>query len=159
MRNNIVFWFGLILLSNITTICYAAPKTEDQIKFRQSAMMLLRWNMGAIKNQVLTNPQNFNKDKVVASARVIAAISNSGLETLFTSQSSTGKGWIKTKVKSGYFEQTDDVKKRYAKFSREANQLLDVANSKDVTSIKHQFQALLDTCKGCHKKYRNKKLW
>ena len=121
-----------IYLITLTTIVFAQPKPEDQIKFRQSGMMFMRWNVGIIKNQVVENPQQYNKEKVVAAANAIAAVANSGIESLFTQNSETGKGWKDTRVKKEFFEQPEEVKKHVSTFKKEANELASASRSGDV---------------------------
>jgi len=149
----------LLALCIITasTITIAQPKPEDQIKFRQSGMMFMRWNMGIIKSQVIKNPQSYNKESVIKSANTIAAIANSGIESLFNTESATGKGWKDTLVKPEYFEQREEVEKYIKSFTEQANKLVTTANTGNPGLIKKQFAELLDACKACHKKFRSKK--
>lgn len=148
----------IVLLTAIavSTTAFAQIKPEDQIKFRQSAMMFMRWNMGKIKNQVVENPQSYNKEQVIAAANGVAAVANSGLGALFGPGTDRGKGWKETRIKEDYFKQPEEVKKLAMAFNKEANALLEVANSGDVNEIKIRFDKLLEACKSCHKKYRAK---
>ena len=140
----------------LATTVLAQPKPEDQIKFRQSGMMFMRWNVGIIKNQVVENPQQYNKAQVAAAANAIAAVANAGIENLFTQETKTGKGWKDTRVKQEFFEQPEEVRKHVSTFKKEANELANVAMNGDVKKIKHQFDVLFKACKGCHKEYRAK---
>ena len=146
----------LICLISITSPAFTQPKPQDQIKFRQSGMMFMRWNVGIIKNQVVKNPQQYNKEKVVAAASAIAAVANSGIENLFTANSKTGKGWKKTRVKKAFFEEPQEVEKHVIKFKKEANNMLSASQGGDLDQIQQQFDVLFKACKGCHKKYRAK---
>jgi len=149
-----------ILITAIITIptnVAAQPKPEDQIKFRQSGMMFMRWNMGIIKKQVIKNPQSYNKQRVMDSADAIAAIANSRIDSLFTQESASGKGWKDTLVKPEYFYNTDKAKQYFNDFKSEANKLSTTARNGNPKQIKAQFAKLLNACKGCHKKFRNKK--
>lgn len=153
MKKQLALALSILVVSSTTM---AVPKAEDQIKFRQSGFMFMRWNMGIIKNQVVKNPQGYNQEQVEAAADVIAAVANSGIISLFTPETAKGKGWKDTKVKPAFFNNPEDVKKLDAEFRKEANALAAMVASGDVVGIKHQFNALLDACKGCHKKYREK---
>jgi len=147
---------AIITIAASATEAIAEIKPEDEIKFRQSGMMFMRWNMGKIKQQVGANPQRYNKEEVIAAANVIAAIANSGMGALFSSNTRTGKGWKDTRLKAEYFSQPEEVKKQASAFSQEANELVKVANSADQTLIKNQFDKLFKACKSCHKKFRRK---
>ena len=63
---------GIIALSLAGTAS-AQVKPEEQIKYRQAGYSFMSWNMGKIKAQVVDAPQSFNKDQVLAAARLIAA--------------------------------------------------------------------------------------
>lgn len=156
MKSKIIVCASLISLLTVPVVSTAEMKTEDAIKFRQSGMMFMRWNMGKIKQQVVKKPETYNKQNVINAAAVIAATANSGLGALFPIGSDEGKGWKKTRVKQEFFTQPDEVKKRAQEFNREANELLRVANTGNVANIKAQFDATLKACKGCHKKFREK---
>ena len=152
-----VIHFAIIMiLIAIANTAVAEMKTEDAIKFRQSGMMFMRWNMGKIKSAVNGNPQAFDKDKVINAANVIAAIANSNLGSLFNEKSKTGKGWKETRVKADYFQQPQEVGKYAKAFNTEANKLAQVAKTGSIGDIKTQFDTLFSACKDCHKKYRSK---
>jgi len=158
MKYKVVLIFCIIAISAtlFSNTPLAEIKPEDAIKFRQSGYTFMRWNMGEIKKQVVSKPETYNKEQVIAAANVIAAISNSGLWSLFSEKTATGKGWKETRVKAEFFEQPDEVKKRAKVFKNEANELARVAGIGDVNMIKDQFDTLLKVCKACHKKFRTK---
>ena len=145
----------MILLSPLTVVT-AKQTSEDKIKFRQSAYMTMRWNMGIIKQNVIKHPEKFNRKKVLAAARVIAAIADSGLDTLFTPNTQTGTGWKKTRVKPDYFENRNKVEEHTLKLVAETRTLVETAKTGDAGEIKTQFKQVLGTCKGCHKEFRLK---
>ena len=134
----------------------AEQKAENTIKFRQSGYMFMRWNMGKIKNQVIKQPESNNKKQVLASANVIAAIAQSGIESLFTSETSTGKGWKETRVRPELFDNPEDVEKYTLRLRADADALVAAANTGNVGKIKVQFNKVLKSCKGCHKNFRTK---
>lgn len=134
----------------------AKSKTEDNIKYRQSGMMFMRWNMDIIKNQTIKNSDAYNKDNVIAAANVIDAISHSGIEKLFTPDTRTGKGWKETRAKSELFNQPEKVNDYVMKLTQETRQLVKAANMGNVSMITQQFKSVLRACKSCHKNYRKK---
>ena len=147
-----LFIFVVVALS--APLFAATP--EDQIKFRQSAMMYLRYNMGVIKKQVVTNPDAMDRQKVIRASKTIDAIAQSDLATLFNRHSATGAGWKKTKVKPAYFRESGNVQQKYRTFRAHAKRLVLTANNANATTIKRQFSHLLNACKSCHKAYRAK---
>jgi len=149
----------ITITSGIITNSFANPeekKAENEIKFRQSGMTFMRWNMGKIDKQVNKHPETYNKDQVTAAANVIAAIANSGIGSLFSESSKTGKGWKDTRVKPEYFEQPEKVNKFASTFRNEANKLAAITESGDVNVIRDQFDSVFKACKECHKKFRAK---
>lgn len=137
---------------SITSLAWgqAAPKPENQIKWRQSSYQVLAWNAGRIKASV---DGTYNKDDVIRAANAIAGVANSNLLALFTPGSETGKGWRDTTVKPAFF--TDKrAGELNAAFIKEANELVRVANTGDATAVKEQHGKLAKACKACHDDFR-----
>ena len=135
-----------------TAFAQQAPKPETLIKWRQSAFQVVAWNSGRIKANL---DGEYNKDQVIKSADVIAAIAGSGLGSLFPAGTETGKGWHDTTVKADLFANPAKVAQRSADFAKEANELLRIASSGDAAAVKDQFARLQKTCKSCHDDFRN----
>jgi cytochrome c556 len=135
-----------------TAFAQQAPKPETLIKWRQSAFQVVAWNSGRIKANL---DGEYNKDQVIRSADVIAAIAGSGLGSLFPAGTETGKGWHDTTVKADLFANPAKVAQRSADFAKEANELLRIASSGDAAAVKDQFGKLQKTCKSCHDDFRN----
>jgi cytochrome c556 len=135
-----------------TALAQQAPKPETLIKWRQSAFQVVAWNSGRIKANL---DGEYNKDQVIKSADVIAAIAGSGLGSLFPAGTETGKGWHDTTVKADLFANPAKVAQRSADFAKEANELLRIASSGDAAAVKDQFGKLQKTCKSCHDDFRN----
>ena len=143
----------LAVCSATTALAQQAPKPEQIIKWRQSAYQVLGWNSGRIKASL---EGTYNKDEVIRSANVIAALANGGMGALYPAGTETGKGWHDTTVKPELF--TDGAKAGEAakKFITEANELAKVANTGDAAAVKVAFGKLGQTCKGCHDDFRKK---
>jgi len=131
-----------------------ALKPEEMIKFRKAGYSFMSWNMGKIKAQVVEAPQSFNKDQVLAAARLIAATANSGMGALYAPGTDKDVNGEKTRVKPEFFQQKEEVGKLAMAFNKEANELAKVAESGDVAAIKAQFGKTGETCKACHDKFR-----
>ena len=145
---------GAIALAAATTACaQQAPKPENLIKWRQSAFQVVAWNSGRIKASL---DSGYNKDQVLRSANVIAAIANSGLSTLFAAGTETGKGWHDTTVKAEAFSNSAKFGELGGDFAKESNELVRVVSSGgDAAAVKDQFGKLQKTCKSCHDDFRN----
>lgn len=130
-----------------------APRPEALIKWRQSAFQVVAWNSGRIKASL---DGAYNKEQVLRSANVIAAIANSGLGSLFPAGTESGKGWHDTTVKPDAFANTARFAELGGAFARESNDLVRVASGNaDEAAVKEQFGRLQKTCKSCHDDFRN----
>ena len=130
-----------------------APKPENLIKWRQSAFQVIAWNSGRIKASL---DGGYNKDQVLKSANVIAAIANSGLGSLFAAGTESGKGWHDTSAKPELFANSAKFAELGGDFGKESNELVRVVSSgADAATVKDQFGKLQKTCKSCHDEFRN----
>lgn len=153
MKITILFASCLLLTSGLVQ---AAQKAEELIKYRQSAMMFMRWNIATIKTQLFVHPQTYDSQQVIASANAIAAVAGTNISALFAPGTETGKGWKSTRAKATLFERPDEVKKHLAAVKKHAIELARVADNTNLERIKPQFDRLFDVCKGCHKDFRSK---
>ncbi|QID18932.1 cytochrome c [Nitrogeniibacter mangrovi] len=144
---------GLAALG-LATAASAQVKPEDMIKFRQSGYAFMAWNMGKIKAQVVDGAVPYDKAQVEAAANVIAAVANSGMGALYAPGTDQGKGWEKTRLKSAFFQQPDEVRKIAMNFVKQANALQAAAATGDPAAIKAQFGETGKACKACHEKFR-----
>jgi cytochrome c556 len=136
-----------------SAVAQQAPKPEALIKWRQSAFQVVAWNSGRIKSSL---DAGYNKDQVLRSANVIAAIANSGLGSLFAAGTESGKGWHDTTVKPEAFANTARFAELGGEFARESTELARVVSSgADAAAVKDQFGKLQKTCKSCHDDFRN----
>ena len=130
-----------------------APKPEALIKWRQSAFQVVAWNSGRIKASLDTG---YNRDQVLRSANVIAAIANSGLSSLFAAGTESGKGWHDTTIKPEAFANTARFAELGGEFAKESTELVRVVSGgADAAAVKDQFGKLQKTCKSCHDDFRN----
>jgi cytochrome c556 len=142
---------SLGLLAAASVCAQQAPKPEQLIKWRQSAYQVLGWNTARIKANL---DGTYNKDDVVRAANTIAAVSNSGLGSLFAAGTETGKGWHDTTAKPTLFTDTKKAGEAAGALSRESTELARIAATGDAAAVKTQFAALQRTCKGCHDDFR-----
>jgi len=131
-------------------------KPEDEITYRQSSMMFMRWNMGTIKQHVVSDQANYDAKQVITAAKAINAVADTGFISLFSENSKTGKGWGKTKVKPEFFQQPEKVREKSEAFKREAKAMVESAQGGNLEQMKTQFDKLFESCKSCHKEYREK---
>jgi len=136
-----------------SALAQQAPKPETLIKQRQSSFQVIAWNSSRIKADL---DGTYNKDQVLKSANVIAAIANSGLGGLFAPGSESGKGWHDTTAKPELFTNGSHFAELGGAFARESTELVRVvASGADASAVKDQFGKLQHTCKSCHDDFRN----
>jgi cytochrome c556 len=136
-----------------SAVAQQAPKPEALIKWRQSAFQVVAWNAGRIKASL---DGGYNKDQVLKSASVIAAIANSGLSSLFAAGTETGKGWHDTTARPELFTNTAKFAELGGEFGKDANELVRLVSSgADAAAVRDQFGKLQHTCKSCHDEFRN----
>ncbi len=144
---------ALALVAAGSAIAQQAPKPEALIKWRQSAFQVVAWNSGRIKSSL---DGAYNKDQVLRSANVIAALANSGLSSLFAAGTESGKGWHDTTIKPEAFANTARFAELGGEFAKESTELVRVVSSgADAGAVKEQFGKLQKTCKSCHDDFRN----
>jgi cytochrome c556 len=126
-------------------------KTEDQIRWRQSAYHTMAWSMTRIKTNI---DGTYNKDQVIEASNLIQAIANSKMGALFQPGSDKGKGWKETRLKSDFFTDRETLTKVATEFGQAANEMAKVAAGGDAGAVKAQFGKLGASCKGCHDAFR-----
>jgi cytochrome c556 len=132
------------------TFAQVVGKTEDQIRWRQSAYHTMAWSMGRIKANV---EGTYNKEQVAEAANVIQAIANSKMGALYQPGSDKGKGWKETRLKSEFFG-SKELGQIAQNFGQQANEMAKVAAGGDEAAVKAQFGKLGEACKACHDKFR-----
>ena len=155
MKPNLVLLSSALALAAASTAFaqQAAPKPEQLIKWRQSAFQVVAWNSSRIKASL---DGSYNKDQVLRSANLIAAIANSGLGSLFPAGTETGKGWHDTTVKPEAITNPARFADHGIEFAKESNELVRVVSGgADAAAVKDQFGKLQKTCKTCHDDFRN----
>jgi cytochrome c556 len=136
-----------------TALAQVVGKTEDQIRWRQSAYTTMAWSMARIKANI---EGNFNKEQVVEAANVIQAIANSKMGALYQPGSDKGKGWEDTRLKPEFFTDKETLGKVAGAFNKAANDMAKAAGS-DQLAVTDAFDALGKSCKGCHDSFKQKK--
>lgn len=142
-----------LLAASALALAQQAPKPETLIKWRQSAFQVVAWNSGRIKASI---DGQYNKEEVIKAANTIAAISGSGLGSLFAPGTEQGKGWHETTAKPELFKNSARFAELGGNFNREAVELTKVAATGDVAAVKEQFGKLSRTCKACHDDFKAK---
>jgi cytochrome c556 len=151
MNNKLNALAALLLGVAVTTPALAAKDDPKQkaIKYRTAVMTVVGSNfkpMGAmIKGELPFDAAVFARH-----AKDLAAVSSVDILRGFP-EDSEGKG---SEAKGEIWLEWDDFKAKMEDMQREAAALADVAAGDDKDAIKAQFGKTADTCKACHKKFK-----
>jgi cytochrome c556 len=125
-------------------------KTEDAIKYRQSAMSVIGTHftrMGA----VVKGESPYVKEGFEQNATVVATLIPLPWDAFMVAGSDKGSG-----MKADALAKKDDFMKLATANQAEVTKLLAAAKSGDLSAIKPQFGATGASCKACHDAFRNK---
>ena len=128
----------------------AAQGDENTIKYRQSVMKGVGGHTGAIF-QIVKNGIP-HKEHLAAHARALNELLAMAVDA-FKPETMGGKTRAKPKIWSDFA----GFEKAARKSENASGELVSAVNSGNEMDISKKFAAVTDTCKGCHKEYREKK--
>ncbi len=121
---------------------------EMAIGYRKSAFHMIKYHFGPMAAMV-KGDKAFNAEEFAKNAEAVAALSQFPING-FIEGSDKGK----TDAKSDIWSHMDDFKKKMETFQVEAKSLAEVAKGGDMAAIKPQFGKVGESCKACHKEYK-----
>ena len=144
---------GGLLATSLFTVAHAAgPKPEDAVDYRQSVFTVIAWNfkpMGAMAKGEIP----FDAAAAARHAQYVELLSKAALEG-FTPDS--GPDAVKdTEAKADIWKNRGKFETAMTNFQQEAAKLAEVAKGGDEAAIKAQFGKTAETCKACHKEFKN----
>jgi cytochrome c556 len=126
------------------------PKTEDAVKYRQSAMFLIGQHftrMGAVvKGETPYNKEEFEKNAVL-----VESLYRLPLTAFMTPGSDKDSS-----MKADALTQKDKFTQMHTATQTELAKLVAAAKGGDLNAIKPQFGAAGASCKACHDAFRKK---
>ncbi len=145
---------GVFLALGIAVAAHAqAPfkKTEDAIKYRQSALFVMAQHFGRL-GPVVKGEQAYNKDEVARNAAIAEQMSKLPWDG-FVAGSDKGD----TDAKPEIWSDAAKFKSAAEKMEQEMSKLAQAAKGGDLNAVKSQFGATGKACKACHDDFRKKK--
>jgi len=144
---------GLVVVAVVGLLAGAAvaqfAKTEDSVKYRQSAMFLIGQHftrMGAVvKGEAPYDKAAFEKNAVVVDTLYRLPL----VEAFMVAGSDKGSG-----MKPEALTEKDKFTQMHNATEAELAKLVATAKGGDLNAIKPQFGATGGTCQACHKAYR-----
>jgi cytochrome c556 len=151
MKKQMVWVLSLAVVVLLTGAAFAQfAKTEDAVKYRQSAMFLIGQHftrMGAVvKGEAPYDKEAFEKNAVL-----VESLYRLPLEAFLVPGSDKGSG-----MKAEALSQKDKFAQMHKATEAELAKLVAAAKGGDMNAIKPQFGAAGGSCKACHDAYRSK---
>jgi cytochrome c556 len=125
-------------------------KTEDAVKYRQSAMSVIGTHFSRM-GAVVKGEAPYAKDAFEQNANIVAMLIPLPWDAFMVAGSDKGSG-----MKPEALAQKDKFMELAKTNQAEVAKLSTVAKGGDLNAIKPQFGAAGASCKACHDAYRNK---
>ncbi|HRJ53949.1 MAG TPA: cytochrome c [Candidatus Thiothrix moscowensis] len=121
---------------------------EMAIEYRQGAFSMIKYHFGPMAAMV-KGEKEFNAEAFAKNAEAVAALSKFPINGFIE-----GSDMGETEAKDAIWKNMDDFKKKMETFQVEAASLAEVAKGGDMAAIKPQFGKVGESCKACHKEYK-----
>jgi cytochrome c556 len=139
-----------LMVTAVLALPSTAAEPEDMIKYRQAVMKSQGGHMGAAA-QILKGKVDFGSDLEYHAAALAA--SSAGLTKLFPKDSDFGV----TRAKPEIWTNRAEFEKASNDAEKAGHAFLAAVKSNDQSGVAKAFSDLAEACKGCHKKFREKK--
>jgi len=145
-------WVGSLAAAVLLTGTALAQfaKTEDAVKYRQSAMFLIGQHFSRM-GAVVKGEAPYNKEAFEKNAVLVESLYRLPLEAFLTPGSDKGSG-----MKAEALSQKEKFAQMHKATEAELAKLVAAAKGGDMNAIKPQFGAAGGSCKACHDAYRSK---
>ncbi len=128
-------------------------KADEQIKYRQSAMTLVKTYFGPM-GAMSQDKMPFDKARVAQYSEILAMLAKLPVDQYPAGSEKGDK--LKTRAKAEAWTDGAKLKQVNDKFVQESAKLAQVAKGNDVKAIKAQIGAVGKTCKACHDDFKEK---
>lgn len=125
-------------------------KTEDAVKYRQSAMFLIGQHFSRM-GAVVKGEAPYDKEAFAKNAALVDSLIKLPWDAFMVPGSDKGSG-----TKPEALTQKEKFTELAKANQTEVGKLAAVANGGDLNAVKAQFGETSRTCKACHDLYRNK---
>lgn len=138
-------------ITAVSVVIAAEPKSPEEmaIDYRQDAFKMIKYHFGPMAAMVKGDTE-FNAEEFAKNAEAVAALSKFPINGFIEGSDKGGD----TEAKADIWSNMDDFKKKMETFQVEAASLAEVAKGGDMAAIKPQFGKVGQSCKACHKEYK-----
>lgn len=147
MKHRLSIGILAVATSLASPLTAAGDNPENTIKYRQAVMKALAGHMGA-SAQIVRGKVALT-DRLAHHASAISALSN-GLGELFPEGSDFGE----TRALEAIWEQSEEFARLIGEAETAAGNFQEAVAAGDPAALGKSFKGLAESCKGCHKEYR-----
>lgn len=142
--------FAVSSIATVTSVMAEEQKSPEEaaIEYRQAAFHMIKSHFGPMAAMV-KGEKEFNAEEFTKNAEAVATLSKFPINGFIE-----GSDMGETEAKDAIWKNMDDFKKKMETFQVEAASLADVAKGGDIAAIKPQFGKVGESCKACHKEYK-----
>lgn len=148
---------AIVAMMSLSLACISAqaepPKFEEQIRYRQATMVMMKWHTEKI-SPLVKNQQAFNRGEALRHAVIVEMLGKLAMEG-FVAGSYAGE----TKAKPIIDKDWTRFKRLGDNFAAEGAKLRERVQSADVAAIKAQLSATRKACKNCHDDFKSSSLF
>lgn len=134
----------------VSTSAFAEDGFEKEIEYRQGVMSILSWNMKHIGG-MLKGKMPYDAEKVKTHAADIASVASLNIMAGFP-EDSTGED---SSALEDIWMDFETFEQKMSDFKKAAQGMNMAAQSADKAAVGKAMGALGDSCKGCHKPFKN----
>lgn len=135
------------IISNVMADEQKSPE-ESAIDYRQGAFTMIKHHFGPMA-AMMKGDLEYNAADFAKNAEAVAALSKFPMNG-FIAGSYEGETEAKAEIELN----AEDFKKKMETFQVEAASLAEIAKGGDMAAIKPQFGKVGESCKACHKEYK-----
>lgn len=142
--------FAILSVTTLSTINAHEQKSPEDaaIDYRRASFGMIKYHFGPMAAMV-KGEKEFNAEEFTKNAEAVAALSKFPINGFIA-----GSDMGETHAKDSIWTNMEDFKKKMETFQVEAASLADIAKSGDMAAIKPQFGKVGESCKACHKEYK-----
>jgi cytochrome c556 len=142
---------GILSMGVLTAANAADPKPQDTVDYRKSVYTIIGWNFAPI-GAMMKGEVPFDAAAVARHAQYVEMMSKAAPEGF---PKGTGPDAVKdTEAKPEIWTKSSEFETKMTNFQQEAAKLNEVAKTGDEKAIKAQFGKTAETCKACHKAFK-----
>ncbi len=139
-----------LLIVAIWAITATAAETEDIIKYRQGVMTSISGHMAAV-SQIVRGKVDYADDLMYHAESIDRSMQT--VESLFPKDTDFGE----TRALDAIWSQADKFKKVSDEAKAATSAFRDTVKANDKAALVAKFKTVVDSCKACHKDFREQK--